>query len=116
MPPAWGKYEESKFTSLVAGTPCSRSCACPAGASRTIDAGTRSPLTMEFRLIETEFGPLVAQKSLNVVPAGGTRRQPRLHSCWNVQVPNPVPCGGEQLYRIPCSPPMGAMPPHINPS
>src|SRR5437763_7591828 len=97
MPPAWGKYEESKFTSLVAGTPCSRSCACPAGASRTIDAGTRSPLTMELLLIATAFGPVVAQKSLNVVPVGGTLRQPRVHSCWNVHVPKPVPWAFEQL-------------------
>jgi hypothetical protein len=42
----------------------------PAGASSTIDAGTRSPLTIGLRLIETALGPAVAQKSLNVVPLG----------------------------------------------
>src|SRR5262249_13569683 len=116
MPPAWGKRDEAKFVSRTTGTTRSRACAWPAGASSTIVAGTRSPLTMTLRLIETEFGPLAAQKSLNVVPVGGTRLQPRLHSCWNVQVPKPVPCAGEQRYRIPSWPLIGAMPPHINPS
>jgi hypothetical protein len=46
--------------------------------------------------METAFGPLVAQTSLNELPLGGTLRQPMLHSCRKVQVPNPVPAG-EQL-------------------
>src|SRR5262245_56521829 len=97
MPPACGKADELKLMSRVAGTPCSRSTACPAGASRTIEAGTRSPLTIALLLKDTALGPVVAQKSWNVVPVGGTRRQPRLHSCWKVQVPNPVPWAGEQV-------------------
>src|SRR6186997_2052278 len=97
MPPACGKYDELNDGSIVPGDPCSRSCACPAGASATIDDGTRSPAMTTLRLIETALGPAVAQKSLNVDPFGGTRRHPRLHSCWNVQVPKPVPCAGEQL-------------------
>src|SRR4051812_23422050 len=55
MPPACGKYDELNCSSIVPGTPCSRSRACPAGASVTIDAGTRSPLTMTLRLIDTAF-------------------------------------------------------------
>src|SRR6188508_717134 len=97
MPPACGKYEELNPVSIVPGEPCSRSGACPAGASATIDAATRSPLTIVLRLIETEFGPPVAQKSLNVPRFGGTLRQPWRHSCWNVQVPKPPAGAGEQL-------------------
>src|SRR3954467_12925100 len=115
MLPACGKKDALKFRSRTPGMPCSRSAACPAGASATIDAATRSPLTITLRLIETAFGPLEAQTSLNVPPLGGTRRHPCAHSCWKVHVPRPVPCAGKQLKRIPCCPPIGAMPPHIEP-
>src|SRR5262245_22968633 len=50
MLPAWGKNDESKFVSIVPGTACSRSAACPAGASATMVDGTRSPPTTTLRL------------------------------------------------------------------
>ena len=71
---------------------------------------------MWLLLTATGFGPLVAQKSLNRDPLGGTRRQPMVHSCRKVQVPKPDASGGEQLKRMPGSPPIGATPPHIRPS
>src|ERR671912_1610822 len=65
------------------------------------------------------FGPVVAQKSLNLnglPPVGGTLRQPIVHFCWKVHVPKPVASAPEHEYRISLYPPIGAMPPHINPS
>src|SRR5262249_33286246 len=97
IPPACGKNDELKLGSSVPGTPCSRSAAWPAGASSTIDAGTRSPLTISLALIDTEFGPPVAQKSLNFWPAGGTRRRRGLPPCWTGRWRRRRAPGAEQL-------------------